>query len=87
MGRVCEGRNTPSATAARRRRIAAAAVGAIFGALGYRAGVALGAAQLADPIGRSLGVVALAWAVVLPLLLWVDAALEGADGLAAPAKP
>ncbi len=63
----------------RSRRLAAAVVGAVFGALGYRAGVALGAAELAEPMAESLGTVALAWAVVLPLLLWVDAALEGDD--------
>ena len=61
----------------RMRLVASVFVGTLFGALGYRAGVALGAAELGEPMSWSLGCVALAWGVVLPLLLRLDAYLEG----------
>jgi len=63
--------------ALRTRLITAALVGAIFGPMGYRAGVALGAAELGSPSTWSLACVAVAWAAALPSLLRVDAALEG----------
>ncbi|HCH65533.1 MAG TPA: DUF2878 domain-containing protein [Deltaproteobacteria bacterium] len=62
--------------ALRMRWLGSVLVGAVFGALGYRAGVALGAAELGAPIPWSLGCVALAWGVVLPLMLQLDARLE-----------
>lgn len=68
----------------RRRPLAAAAVGAVFGALGYRAGVALGAASLGTSAGVSLAAISLAWALVLPLLLRIDALLDGTPDPFAP---
>ena len=62
---------------ARRRYALAAAAGALFGPLAYRAGDALGAISLAPfPVGLSL--VAVEWALAMPLLLWLRERLEGA---------
>lgn len=58
-----------------RRPIAAAVTGALFGPLGYRAGVAMGAATLGEPAAASLGVIAGAWALALPALGHLDARL------------
>jgi len=68
----------------RRRPLVAAAVGAVFGALGYRAGVALGAASLGTSGGVSLAAISVAWAWVLPLLLRIDALLDGTTDPPAP---
>lgn len=60
----------------RARRGVAVLVGALFGTLGYRAGVGLGAAELGPSAIQSLACIALAWGLVLPLLLTLDAALD-----------
>ena len=62
----------------RAQRGVAVLVGALFGALGYRAGVGLGAAELGQPTLQSLACIAVAWGLVLPLLLTVDGALDDA---------
>ena len=54
----------------RRRYALGALAGAVFGPLAYRAGDALGAITLADPPFGLLAVAA-AWAVAMPLLLWI----------------
>ncbi len=51
------------------RLVTAAGIGAIAGPLAYLAGHRLGALQLAEPLPRSLLIVALIWAVVLPGLI------------------
>lgn len=60
-----------------RRPVAAAAMGAVFGPLGYRAGVAMGAATLGEPAAASLAAIALAWALALPALGLLDERLTG----------
>ena len=58
------------------RYLLAALLGAIFGPISYRAGAALGAASF--PIGEwlSLGILAAIWAIVLPLLIWINYKLK-----------
>ena len=61
---------------ARRRYALGAVAGAVFGPLAYVAGEALGAIALAAP---PLGwlVIAAAWALAMPLLLWLRERLDG----------
>jgi Protein of unknown function (DUF2878) len=58
----------------RRHPVACAVGGAVSGALSYLAGARLGAVVLGPTESTALGLVALEWAVALPLLLrWADA--------------
>ena len=54
----------------------AAALGCLGGPLAYYSGQRLGAARLAVPLWRSLLVLGAAWALAIPLLLWVARALR-----------
>jgi hypothetical protein len=57
----------------RGRYALAALLGAAGGPLAFRAGEALGAARIGEPRVRSFLVLALSWAVAMPLLLrWAD---------------
>lgn len=53
------------------RYLLAALLGAVFGPLSYRAGAALGAASF--PMGEwlSLGILAVIWAAVMPILIFI----------------
>lgn len=62
---------------ARRRYALGAVAGAVFGPLAYVAGEALGAVTLAAPPLGWLAVAA-AWAMAMPLLLWLRERIEGA---------
>jgi len=58
------------------RYIAAAFLGAIFGPLSYRAGVALGAASFPKGEINTLIILAVIWGAVMPLLLWINSKLQ-----------
>ncbi|MCT7298947.1 DUF2878 domain-containing protein [Ralstonia sp. CHL-2022] len=64
----------------RGRRRLAMALGAIAGPLSFRAGAALGAAHIPDML-VTLGVLAVGWAIWMPLLVWMG---ERSDGTGAP---
>ncbi|MCO5413544.1 DUF2878 domain-containing protein [Ralstonia mojiangensis] len=64
----------------RGRRRLAMALGAIAGPLSFRAGAALGAAHIPDML-VTLGVLAVGWAIWMPLLVWMG---ERNDGTGAP---
>ena len=64
----------------RGRRWLAMALGAIAGPLSFRAGAALGAAHIPDML-VTLGVLAVGWAIWMPLLVWMG---ERSDGTGAP---
>ncbi|MCY4285518.1 MAG: DUF2878 domain-containing protein [Thiotrichales bacterium] len=74
---------------ARRRYALGAAAGAIFGPIAYTAGEALGGVALAAP-PRGWLAVAAAWALAMPLLLWLRERFDpradvATDGRGAPA--
>lgn len=50
----------------------ATALGAVFGPLAYMAGARIGALSLSDPLLWTCAVLALAWAIVLPILVAID---------------
>lgn len=67
----------------RGRRVLAALLGAIAGPLSFAAGVRLGAAKFVDP-DIALALLALGWALLMPLLMTLA---ERLDGVAAPIEP
>ena len=73
-----------SLTWLRGRPLVAAVLGAIGGQASYYAGQRLGAIQLGQPWMRGIGLVALEWAVAMPLLVWL-AARSAADTVKAKA--
>jgi hypothetical protein len=60
----------------RGRYLLAALLGLAGGPFAYYAGARLGAVALGAPIGGSLAGIAVEWAVAMPFLLWMDAALR-----------
>ena len=58
----------------------AMALGAIAGPLSFRAGAALGAALIPD-LTATLGVLAIGWAVWMPLLVWMGERSDGTGSL------
>jgi hypothetical protein len=58
------------------RWVLAAALGFLGGPAAYYSGQRLGAVHLAQPLWRSLLVLGMAWAVAIPLLLWVARSLR-----------
>ena len=53
-------------------------LGAIAGPLSFRAGAALGAAQMPHPT-LTMGVLAIGWALWMPALVWMSARCDGID--------
>jgi hypothetical protein len=51
-------------------------LGAVFGPLSYRAGVALGAASF--PLGEwtSLAALAIIWGIAMPMLIWINKRIQ-----------
>lgn len=62
------------------RPLLAAVFGLLGGPLAYGAGVRLGAAQFGDNLAASLLSLALVWALLTPLLLWLSARIEPRPG-------
>lgn len=62
------------------RYLLAAAFGLFGGPLAYAGGVRLGAARFNDDLAFSLLSLALVWALVTPLLLWLSARIEPRPG-------
>ncbi|MGN6263853.1 MAG: DUF2878 domain-containing protein [Ralstonia sp.] len=58
----------------------AGALGAIAGPLSFRAGAALGAAHIPD-MAATLGVLAVGWAIWIPLLVWMGERSDGTGTL------
>ena len=58
----------------------AMALGAMAGPLSFRAGAALGAALIPD-LTTTLGVLAIGWAVWMPLLVWMGERSDGTGSL------
>ena len=59
----------------------AALFGALGGPLAYWGGIRLGAADFGDSPWLTLMILALAWALVMPLLLWLRQKLASTEGL------
>lgn len=62
------------------RYLLAAVFGLLGGPLAYGAGVRLGAAQFGDSLTASLLSLALVWALLTPLLLWLSTRIEPSAG-------
>jgi hypothetical protein len=60
----------------RRRYLLAAVLGAVCGPASFVAGVKLGAAQFVDRV-PALAVLAVVWAVAMPLLVWLAQRFDG----------
>jgi hypothetical protein len=58
------------------RYILAALLGAVFGPLSYQGGAALGAASFPRGDMITLGLLAVVWGAVMPLLIWINSKLE-----------
>jgi len=65
----------------RRRPLAAALLGAVFGPLSFAGGVRLGGARFVDE-HAALATLAGMWALLMPLVMWIS---ERLDGVAEPA--
>jgi len=55
----------------------AAVLGSIGGAMSYAGGVALGAADFGIPTGAAIGIIALTWAIITPLIMITAHRLNG----------
>ena len=64
----------------KRRPLAAAALGAVFGPLSFLGGVRLGGARFVDE-PAALAMLACMWALLMPLVMWIS---ERLDGVAEP---
>lgn len=60
----------------RRKLTIALIAGAALGPISYLAGARLGALSIGDPMAVSLSVIAGAWGVAMPLLLWIAERLD-----------
>lgn len=63
-----------------RRYLLGALFGAVGGPLAYWGGIRIGAATFGENPQLSLFVLAIAWALVMPLLLWLNHQLAGGEG-------
>jgi hypothetical protein len=63
-----------------RRPLVAAAAGAVGGPLAFAAGARLGAVEMGRPLGWSVAVLSLSWALVLPFVGWIARRVAPAAG-------
>ncbi|SDM01125.1 Protein of unknown function [Geoalkalibacter ferrihydriticus] len=62
------------------RPLLAAGFGLVGGPLAYWGGISLGAANFGDNLGFSYASLALLWALVMPLLVWLSHRFDGREG-------
>jgi hypothetical protein len=60
----------------RGRPVLTVLMGAVGGPLSYLAGEKLGAIELTQPV-QALAALAVAWAIAMPLLMWLASRLDG----------
>jgi hypothetical protein len=64
----------------RGRYLLAALLGALGGPLAYSSGISLGVAHFGDNPQLTIIVLAVVWALILPLLLWISQKLDPEEG-------